>query len=45
MNRALVAGSALLVVLFLLARRQPERRRPICHHIYGCTNNLPDWGY
>ena len=44
MNRAVVAGSALLVILFLL-KRQPERRRPVCHHIYGCTNNLPYWGY
>ena len=44
MNRALLVA-LVLVVLFLLARRQPERRRPVCHHIYGCTNNLPDWGY
>ena len=43
MNRAVVAGAALLVILFLLSRR--TKREPKCHYVYGCTNNLPDWSY
>lgn len=43
MNRALVAALLVLVLMWLWSQRQPERRRPVCHHIYGCTR--PDWGY
>ena len=44
MNRAVLVA-LLALILLLFTRRAPVKNEPKCHYIYGCTNNLPDWGY
>lgn len=45
MNRALLVALVLVLLFLFMRQMKPVKNEPKCHYIYGCTNNLPDWGY